>query len=517
MADRDKQILNGNAESLRIIRVSKAFGGTRALQDVSFDVRAGEVVALLGENGAGKSTLIKCLAGVHVPDAGRFEHYVDDELVSDKIPVAFIHQDLGLTDWMTVAENIALTLGYPRTLGLISTSKMNEHAREVLAALDFDIEPEQRIFELSRAEQSLVAIARAIKSEARFIVLDEPTASLPAPDVRHLFKMIRKLKNHGVGILFVSHRIDEIFDVCDRAVVLRDGKVAGERTIAETNPAEIVELIVGSVPPRAERSPVQPNAPVRLELKQFAPAQVHPVNCAVRRGEVVGLVGLRGAGQAEISKALFGRLPSQGAILVDGRQITVASPSEAIDNGIRLVCADRVNESVAHGMSVAENFFLNPSAGTFRRHAWTRAIRPAEEATNSTALGIRVGLRPNVPDVPIETLSGGNQQKVAFGRWLHAKGSVYLLEDPTAGVDVGSKSEIYALIRMLQSDGAAALVISTDFEEIEAICNRVLIFSRGKVVSELEGAGITFHALLEAASGQSEAASSPLTSNVART
>ena len=517
MTGRDMRVFGDDAECLRVVGISKAFGGTKALDNVSFGVRAGEVVALLGENGAGKSTLIKCLAGVHVPDAGRFEHYIDDHLMSDRIPVAFIHQDLGLTDWMTVAENIALTLGYPRTLGFISTSKMNTQARNVLDALDFDIEPEQRIFELSRAEQSLVAISRAIKSKARFIVLDEPTASLPAPDVGHLFKMIRKLKDRGVGILFVSHRIDEIFDVCDRAVVLRDGKVAGERTIAETNPSEIVELIVGSVPPKAERSPIQPDSPVRLELRDFAPLRMYPVNCTIRRGEVVGLVGLRGAGQAEIAKALFGRLPSQGTILVDGSEVTVTSPSEAISSGIRLVCADRVNESVAHGMSVSENFFLNPSAGMGRHHAWTHTIYPADEAARSTALGIRVGLRPNVPDIPIENLSGGNQQKVAFGRWLHAEGSVYLLEDPTAGVDVGSKSEIFALIRMLQAGGAAALVISTDFEEIEAICNRVFIFSRGKVISQLEGPEITFHALLSAASGQSEAASSSISPNTART
>ena len=354
--------LSADAESLRFVRISKYFGGTKALDNVSLAVRAGEVVALLGENGAGKSTLIKCLAGVHVPDAGQFEHFVDGAQVSDRIPVAFIHQDLGLTDWMTVAENVALTLGYPRTLGFISTKKMHAQAREVLEALDFAIEPEQRIFDLSRAEQSLVAIARAIKSRARFIVLDEPTASLPAPDVRHLFAMIRKLKARGVGILFVSHRIDEIFDVCDRAVVLRDGRVAGERIVAESNPAEIVELIVGSVPPKAERSPVAPGAPVRLELRDFAPDGMQPVSCTVRRGEAVGLVGLRGAGQAEVSKALFGRLPSRGAILIDGRAVAVASPSQAIRTGLRLVCADRVAESVAPGMTVAENFFLNPSA-----------------------------------------------------------------------------------------------------------------------------------------------------------
>jgi len=503
--DRDTTAGGGTAPAddsgpaLLVRGVSKQFGGTQALIDAGIAVHAGEIVALLGENGAGKSTLIKILAGVHPPDKGTVTYRGRDVTNAvRRLPIAFIHQDLGLIDWMTVAENICLTLGYPRRLGVVDWGAARTRAAGALELLGADIDPERRIQSLTRTEKSLVAIARALAAEAEILVLDEPTASLPANEVARLFAALHRLRARGVGMIYVSHRLDEVFEIADRMVILRDGRVVGERKVDETRPEEAILLIVGREPSQVFRRPAQRDGAARLVFERVMLDAVGPLDCRMHAGEVVGLVGLRGAGQESVGRSLFGLAATRGGrILLDGRPIVPSGPRQAIGVGIHLVCADRTSESVVPNLSIRENLFINPVAGGQRFLSY---IGPGRERSAALALGQRIGLRPNDPALPIEWLSGGNQQKVVVGRWLHLKGRVYVFEDPTAGVDVGAKAEIYRLFDVALKQGATILIVSTDFEEVAKICHRALVFDRGQVVAELGADDLSAENLLAAAS-----------------
>lgn len=479
--------------------VSKRFGGTQALSDARIDVGAGEIVALLGENGAGKSTLIKILAGVLSLDSGTVSYRGRDVTHGVRhLPIAFIHQDLGLIEWMTVAENISLMLGYPRRFGMIDWGAARTRAERALAVVGADIDPEVRIRDLTRTEKSLVAIARALAADAEILVLDEPTASLPANEVARLFMALRRLRARGVGMIYVSHRLDEVFEIADRMVILRDGRVVGERSVPETSPGEVILLIVGREPSQVFKRPARHEGSARLVFEQVTIEDAGPLDCRIRSGEVVGFVGLRGAGQERVGRALFGLARATGGrILLDGRAIAPSSPRQAMDLGINLVCADRVAESVVSGLSVRENFLLNPVAAG---RTLVSYLGPDQESRVACELGERVALRPNDPSVPIDWLSGGNQQKVVVGRWLHLNGTVYVFEDPTAGVDVGAKAEIYRLFDVVLQRGATILIVSTDFEEVAKVCHRALVFDRGHVAAELAGDDLCAENLLAAAS-----------------
>jgi ribose transport system ATP-binding protein len=484
---------------LEVVGASKQFGATQALDRVSLEVRRGEIVALLGENGAGKSTLIKALAGVHALDAGSIRY--PDQKASDgqrHLPIAFIHQELGLIDWMTVAENICLALGYPRRLGLVNWKAARQRAAKALAAVGADIDPDARVASLSRTAKSLVAISRALAAEVELLVLDEPTASLAADEVARLFASLGRLRAQGVGMIYVSHRLDEVFEIADRIVVLRDGRVVGERAVAGTSPEQVILMIVGREPSQIFRRPAQRSGSARLKLDGLVAGDVGPIDCALHAGEIVGLVGLRGAGQESVGRALFGLAPiTGGRIVLDGRPFAPSTPRQAMQAGIDLVCADRMTDSMAPNLCVRENLFLNLRAAGSRAHSF---IRPAREHDAAARLGQEIGLRPNDPALPIEWLSGGNQQKVVLGRWLHLQGKVYILEDPTAGVDVGAKGEIYRLFDVALKRGAAILLVSTDFEEVEKVCHRALVFDRGRVVAELGVDDMSAENLLAAAS-----------------
>ena len=479
--------------------VSKHFGGTQALIDASIDVGAGEIVALLGENGAGKSTLIKILAGVHALDSGTVAYRDHDATHAlRRLPIAFIHQDLGLIEWMTVAENISLMLGFPRRVGLIDWTAVRTRATRALAVVGADIDPDQRIRDLTRTEKSLVAIARALAADAEILVLDEPTASLPANEVARLFAALRLARERGVGMIYVSHRLDEVFEIADRMVVLRDGRVVGERRVDETSAEEVILLIVGREPSQVFMRPARHEGSARLVFEQVSIDEAPPLSCRVRAGEVVGFVGLRGAGQEKVGRSLFGLSPvTGGRVLLDGKAITASSPREAIGLGIGLVCADRIAESIVPGLCVLENLFLNPVAAGLHVLSY---LRPRPEARAAAGLGERIGLKPNDCSLPIEWLSGGNQQKVVVGRWLHLGARVYVFEDPTAGVDVGAKAEIYRLFDLALERGATILIISTDFEEVAKVCHRALVFHRGAVTAELSGDELSTANLLAAAS-----------------
>ncbi len=490
---------NGSAPLLEVAQISKQFGGTRALSDVSMHVGRGEIVALLGENGAGKSTLIKILAGVVQMDSGAIRFAGQDCTANPRrMKISFIHQDLGLIEWMTVAENICLALGYPRWAGFVDWSAARARAARALEQLGADIDPDTRVQSLSRTEKSLVAISRALAADAELLVLDEPTASLPADEVARLFTALRRLRDRGVAMIYVSHRLDEVFELTDRMVVLRDGQMVGERAVAKTTPLEAILLIVGREPSLVFRRAVEGHGKPRLVLDATRIDWVGPIDATLHAGEVVGLVGLRGAGQELVGRALFGLEPTTGGrVRLDGVPVAPRSPREAMAAGINLVWGDRTGGSIVPMLSVRENMYINPTAAGLSRFAY---ISPTRETAAARDLGARVGLRPNDPAMPVEALSGGNQQKVVVGRWLHLQGKLYIFEDPTAGVDVGAKAEIYRLFNVAVQAGAAILIVSTDFEEVANVCHRALVFDRGRVVGELAGEALSVNSLLLAAS-----------------
>ncbi|TIN37136.1 MAG: sugar ABC transporter ATP-binding protein [Mesorhizobium sp.] len=487
--------------------ITKEFGGTRALSDVSLDLHEGEILALLGENGAGKSTLIKTLAGIHRPDGGRilfrgepYQHRPPRP--NQRQQVAFIHQDLGLIEWMSVGENVGLAQGFSLRSGLIDWRTTEERAQAALSLVGCDFDPTTRVQDLTRTEKSLVAIARALATEADVLVLDEPTASLPADEVDRLFDALRPLKQRGVGMIYVSHRLDEIFRIADKVAVLRDGKLVGQNKVADTKPDELVEMIVGRPASQVFAKAATKAGATICAVRDLVCAGAGPVSFDVRRGEMLGLVGLRGAGQELIGRTLFGCTTFAGEISIDGKTPDLSSPIAAMQAGVGLIARDRTEESIAAALSIRENIFINPGAA---RRSLFSFLAGHKEAALARAIGDTVGLRPNDPDLPIEALSGGNQQKVVVGRWLHTGRKLLIAEDPTAGVDVGAKAEIYRLIGRALEAGLGVVVVSTDFEEIAHICHRALVFSRGQIVRELAGDELTTSAVITAASA-SEAA-----------
>lgn len=468
---------------------------------MSLHVERGEIVALLGENGAGKSTLIKTLGGMYVPDEGRvlidgsaYTHKPGSNNINPK--VAFIHQDLGLIEWMSIAENIALSVGYKRNKGLISWRESEALAARALQLVDVDFDPSTRISSLTRTEKSLVAIARALIVECEFLVLDEPTASLPVDEVDRLFSALRPLKTKGVGMIYVSHRLDEIFRIADRVAVLRDGEMVGVRNIEHTSPDELVTLIVGQKTREIDRPQVADVGAV-LQINALKTSKVGPVDLTLNHGEMLGLAGLRGAGHEDIGRALYGLVEHDGTVSINGKRIVLQSPKHAMEQGIGFVAGDRIVESVAPALSICENTFINPLV---RGRSLLQLQGRANEHAQAHKIGAMVGLSPNDPALAIDALSGGNQQKVVVGRWLDTNRQLLIAEDPTAGVDVGAKAEIYKLLFDATRTGLGVLVVSTDFEEIASICHRALVFSRGECVAQLSGVELSTENLIQAAS-----------------
>ncbi|MET3381214.1 MULTISPECIES: sugar ABC transporter ATP-binding protein [Variovorax] len=499
--------MNAASALLQFQGISKRFGGTQAVDNVTLDVRAGEILALLGENGAGKSTLIKLLAGIYPADQG--EILFDGRPQADwrrsdrrEQPVAFIHQDLGLVEWMTVAENVGLGTGYPRRFGLIDWSAANDTARRVMARVGCDIDPGRRVFSLTRAEKSLLAIGRALEVKARLLVLDEPSASLPMSDVERMFGVLRELRRQGMAMLYVSHRLDEVLAISDRAAVMRDGKLVAVKDTAQTNEGELVGLIVGkalSASVQKAKAPEPGSSEPVLQLDGAASGNAGPLSLAVHRGEVLGLVGLRGAGHEAISRAIFGREPlSAGRMRLLGNACAFTCSADAIRAGVAYVAGERLEENLAGSMTVLENLFPNAALHGDRGLAFDR---PRRENDQALALIRRFDVNPPAPSAEVQQLSGGNQQKVVLARWFHLDKPLVVLEEPTAGVDVGAKRQIYGVLRERAEAGTALVVVSTDFEEIATVCTRVLVFRDGLIAAELTGDAITVEKLLALAAG----------------
>ena len=497
---------------LKLSGVTKSFFGVHALKGVSFDLRAGEVHALVGENGAGKSTLIKVITGAHRPDEGSLE--IQGQPVDDNDPVraralgvAAIYQQPALFPDLSVAENIALGLEPGGAWRRVRWGERRDRARRLLDKIGARIDPEVEVRRLTMPEQQLVEIARALGADAKIVIMDEPTASLSDTEVVNLFRVIRDLKAHGVGVIYISHRLEELPEVADRVTALRDGVVVGTRMMGDVNRAELIRMMVGrelsSVFPKVE----VPLGETVLELKGVGCRQsgVHGVNLTVRSGEILGLAGLVGAGRTELARVLFGLTPAdEGTIFLGGEPVTIDTPRQAVALGIAYVPEDRRRHGVVLEMSVAANTTL----ATLRDVARLGLIDFAREAEVAADFVARLGVKTASLDAPVGSLSGGNQQKVALARWLAAGPKVLILDEPTQGVDVGAKSEIHRLMGELAGRGLAVVMISSELPEVLGMSDRIAVMHGGGVVGTVDRAGATQEIVMEMALGHTAAVGS---------
>jgi ribose transport system ATP-binding protein len=485
-------------ELIEMRGLSKAFGGSQALDEVDFDVRVGEIHALLGENGAGKSTLVKILAGIHQPDAGEIL-LRGTRVHPSALPISFVHQDLGLVDTLTVAENVALVAGYGSAGGLISWRRVRRRAHDVLELMGAEIDPDRTVATLTAAERSLIAIARGLAVDARLFSLDEPTAALPESDVARLFDVLGRLRDGGIGMIYVTHRLDEVFRLADRVTVLRDGKKVATLDVAATSPAELVYLIVGRRLSEVVPAPPGATRAALLELDGAIVGRVGPVSLSLHAGEIAGLVGLRGGGHDVIGRMIAGDLRlTRGAVRLLGEEIGRRGVHESMRRGIGFVTSKRAEEGLASTLAVRENVFLNPTAV-----GGTQMSPISRRGERGRALEVlwRFDIRPRDPERPAATLSGGNQQKVLLARAMERGSRLLVLEEPTFGVDVGARIEIYQKLIQAAQAGLGAIVVSSDFNEIAAICDRAFVFNRGRVVAEVPRSELTAARLTELAAG----------------
>ncbi|MCF6523731.1 sugar ABC transporter ATP-binding protein [Streptomyces sp. JJ36] len=494
---------------LRTEGVGKSFPGVVALDGVDFEVRAGEVHVLLGENGAGKSTLIKLLAGAHRPDRGRVLldgrpvrlHTAQD---AERLGIATIHQEFNLVPDLTVAENIFLGR-QPRRFGLIDRARMYAEAAALLERVGVDVDPRARLRRLGVARLQMVEIAKALSVHARVLVMDEPTAVLTAGEVERLFTLVRRLRDEGTGVVFITHKLEEVAALGDRVTVLRDGRSIA-RVPAGTPRDDLVRLMVGrSIEdqyPRA-RGPVRRDATPLLRVSGLSRAgRFTDVGFEVHAGEVVSLAGLVGAGRTEVARAVFGADPyDSGRVESQGRPLPRHDVTAAMAAGIGFVPEDRKAQGLLLDASVAENL------GLVTLRAATRAglVDRAGQRRAADRMARRLRVRMAGLDQPARTLSGGNQQKVAIGKWLLAQSRVLILDEPTRGVDVGAKVEIYRLVNELTASGHAVLMISSDMPEVLGMSDRILVMAQGRIAGELSAAEATQDAVLELAVGTATA------------
>jgi ribose transport system ATP-binding protein len=493
--------------------ISKRFPGVVALDSVNLRVAPGEVLGLVGENGAGKSTLMKILGGVHQPDAG--DIFIDGQPariqnVSDaiRLGIAFIHQELNVLDNLDVAANVFLGREPLNALRLIDQKKIHANTEPFLQRLGLQVSTRTRLDQLSLAHQQMVEIAKALSLNARLIIMDEPTSSLTLSETKRLLELVRELRSQGVSIIYISHRLGELDECADRVVVLRDGKNAGELPRAEATHDKLVSLMVGReikslyVESAATRTPAFFR--VRNVVSSLYPA--HSVSFDAARGEILGFAGLVGAGRSEIARAIVGLDPSPAKELVlDGKPISVRSPRDAIEQGIYLVPENRRTEGLVVEMSVRENISL-PSLRNFSRGGLILRQREREAAARQVeSLQIKT---PGV-ETPVLNLSGGNQQKVVLGKWLVMQPRVMILDEPTRGVDVGAKAEIYRLMRALAERGTVILMISSDMEEILHVSDRIAVMHEGEITGVLDRADCTEQNVMQLAVGKKIPAAKP--------
>ena len=494
---------------LKASNLSKSFGGVHALKSVSFELRTGEVHALVGENGAGKSTLIKIITGAVQPDNGTLEldgqsivH--NDPVASGRMGIAAIYQQPALFPDLTVAENVALGMEGGGAWRCVRWNERRLKARELLARVGAVIHPDAVVSELTMPQQQLVEIARALGAQARVLIMDEPTASLSEREVDKLFEVVRDVRAAGVGVIYISHRLDELYQVADRVTVLRDGAVVVTRLMREVDRAELVRLMVGrELTAVFPKQAVSVGEPV-LDLRGLGSraAGVAGIDMTVRAGEIVGLAGLVGAGRTELARVLFGLTPADtGQVVLRGKPVAVNSPMRAIELGIAYVPEDRRRHGVILELPIA----ANTSLAVLKQISAGGRLHFARERALASSMVERLAVKTPSVDTPASHLSGGNQQKVAVARWLATEPAVLILDEPTQGIDIGAKAEIHRLMGELAARGMAIVLISSELPEVLGMSDRIVVMRGGTIVGTISRADATQEKVLALALGHKAA------------
>jgi rhamnose transport system ATP-binding protein len=492
------------APALTLSGISKSFPGVRALAGVALEVYPGEVTALVGENGAGKSTLVKILTGIYQPDEGTIR--LGGEEVSfptahaaAKAGITAIHQETVLFDDLSVAENVFLGHAPRGRFGLIDWTAMRREAAALLERIGAKIAPETRLRDLGVASRHLVAIARALSVEARIVIMDEPTASLSHKEIAELYELIERLKAEGKAILFISHKFDEIFRIADRYCVFRDGEGVGAGRIGETDHNALVRLMVGrSVDQIFPKTRGQIGETVLSVSGYSHPTEFEDIGFELRRGEILGFYGLVGAGRSEVMQALFGiTAPSGGMVRIGGVEAVIRKPSDAIGHGIVYVPEERGLQGTIAGLPIFQNVTLPSLPQTSRRGF----IRLAEEFKLAREYTARLDLRAAALDRDVSTLSGGNQQKVVIAKWLATSPRIIILDEPTKGIDIGSKAAVHAFMSELAAGGLSVIMVSSEIPEILGMSDRVIVMREGRIVATFPREGLDAETLVRAAAG----------------
>jgi simple sugar transport system ATP-binding protein len=489
--------------------IRKSYPGVAALDAVDFDLAAGEVHALMGENGAGKSTLIKILTGAVARDAGSIslegrECTFHDTSTAQQAGIWAVHQEVSVLPNLSVADN--LFLGHqPCRFGLVQRKQMNKLAEATLAELHLDLDVTRPLGSYPVAVRQLVAIARAARSSAKVLVLDEPTASLDAGEVETLFALVRRLASRGTGIIFITHFLDQVYALSDRITVLRNGKLVGSALTDELPRLELVSMMLGKgLEETIERRPAQAGRDTRTAARFSGlgrKGEVEPFDLELRSGEAVGAAGLLGSGRSETALLMFGALPADsGSVEVDGKPVHIGSPREAIALGFAFTPEDRKTDGIVGSLSVRENIILALQA----RRGWRRLSHAAQNEIAERYIGL-LGIRTPDAEKPIEQLSGGNQQKALLARWLATEPKLLILDEPTRGIDVGAHAEVVRLIEKLRDEGMALYVISSELEELAAYSDRVSVMRDRKQVEMLEGDQVSINAIVQAIAAPSRA------------
>ncbi len=488
---------------LELRSISKAFTGVQALAEVDFDARAGEIHAIVGENGAGKSTLIKILAGAHAPDSGEIVwNGVPIEIPSPQrahaLGIATIYQEFSLIPELTIMENVLLGRE-PATAGFIRFRELRETAERALAELDMHLDPGAQVSRLSVAQMQMVEIAKAVSQNARLLVMDEPSATLTEHELEGLYRLVRGLRDGGRSVIYVSHRLEEVLSLADRITVLRDGRHIATLDAADASAQDVIRLMVGreiteQFPAASADSPGEK----LLEFEDVSTVKLRGVSFSVRKGEIVGVAGLVGAGRSALGRAALGvdRIV-RGNIRVRGTELRVKSPRDSVRAGIGLLAEDRKRQGLVLQLPVRANLSL----ASLDRISRLGFVFRRAEAARASELGALLRVRMSTIEQPIAELSGGNQQKVLIGRWLWRECPVMIFDEPTRGVDVGAKAEIYGLLRQLAEQGVAILMISSDLPEVLGMADRVLVMRDGSIVAELSGAEASQESVMQFAVG----------------